>query len=203
VELLLIRHGEPVKIVEADGPVDPELAPRGQLQASRLGEYLGEEGLDALYASPMRRAQETALAVAAPTRLPVVTVEGLAEFDRFATSYIPIEEMRATKDERFLAMLEDDFSLYGIDMAEFRREVTATVEGIIGANPGRRVAAVCHGGVINAYVGHVLGMTRNSFFAPDYTSVNRVGASRSGVRSLLRLNEVGHLRGQDLLVSTL
>ena len=202
MELLLIRHAEPIKVVDASGPADPALGARGQRQAELLANYLGSEGLDAVCASPMRRAQETALTLAGPIGLPVVTVDGLAEFDRLSTTYIPIEEMRATKDERFLAMLNDDFSLYGIDMVEFKRQVAATVEAIIEENAGRRVAAVCHGGVINAYVGHILGVTRHSFFAPDYTSFNRVAASRSGVRSLLRLNEVGHLRGQQLLTST-
>ena len=99
-------------------------------------------------------------------------------------------------------MANDDYSAWGVDMGRFRAEVVDAVESIIAAHPGRRVAAVCHGGVINAYFGHILGIGRNSFFTPDYTSINRVAASRSGVRSVLRLNEVGHLRGHDLLVST-
>ena len=32
------------------------------------------------------------------------------------------------------------------------------------------------------------------FFFPDYTSVSRVRASRSGSRSLVSVNETGHLR---------
>jgi 2,3-bisphosphoglycerate-dependent phosphoglycerate mutase len=202
VELLLIRHAEPVRTVDAAGPADPPLGERGQRQAELLGPYLADEQVERLYTSPLRRALQTAELVAAATGLGIELDDGIAEFDRHDSTYVPIEEMRATRDPRFLAMLEDDFSLYGVDMDAFRSRAVAAVEGLVAAHPGGRVAAVCHGGVINAYVGHVLGLARHTFFLPDYTSINRVAASRGGVRSLLRLNEVAHLRGHDLLVST-
>ncbi|HEX6311326.1 MAG TPA: histidine phosphatase family protein, partial [Acidimicrobiia bacterium] len=43
MELLLIRHAEPVRIGPGeggDGPVDPELTPRGRTQAERLAAWL-------------------------------------------------------------------------------------------------------------------------------------------------------------------
>jgi probable phosphoglycerate mutase len=203
VELLLIRHAEPLRVVDADGPADPALSDRGRHQAALLGRYLRDEGIDQLYTSPMRRAVQTAELVVAATGTEASVDEGLAEFDRDDSTYLPIEEMRARRDPRFLAMLADDYSLYGVDMVAFRQRVVAAVEPLVVDHPGARIAAVCHGGVINAYLGHVLGLARHSFFAPDYTSINRVAASRHGVRSLLRLNEVAHLRGHDLLVSTL
>ncbi len=202
MELLLIRHAEPVKVVDATGPADPDLCDRGARQATLLAEFLSHEGIDAIYSSPMRRAIQTAAPLGEITSLTPTIVEGLAEFDRQATTYIPIEELRRTRDERFLAMLEDDYSSWGIDMGEFRSRVVEALEAIIDTHAGERVAAFCHGGVINAYIGHILGLSRSSFFAPDYTSVSRIAASRSGVRSVLRLNEVGHLRGHSLLEST-
>ncbi len=202
VELILVRHAEPVRVVDSDGPADPPLSHRGEHQAALLGDYIAGQGLTAIYSSPMRRALATAAAVSRRAGRQVTVNEGLAEFDRLATSYVTLEEMRETRDERFLAMLRDDFSHYGVDMEQFRRNVVATVEAIISSHPGERVAAVCHGGVINAYIGHILDISKNSFFVPDYTSVNRVAANRSGRRSLLRLNEVTHLHGHDLLVST-
>lgn len=198
----MIRHAEPVKVVGAAGPADPVLSLRGRRQAELLGEYLREEKLEAVYSSPMTRAGQTAAALTEACGIEMVVEDALAEFDRLADTYIPIEEMRESRDERWLAMANDDYSAWGIDMGRFRSDVVAAVESIVSAHPGGRVAAVCHGGVINAYLGHILGIGRNSFFTPDYTSINRVAASRSGVRSLVRLNEVGHLRGHDLLIST-
>ena len=203
MELLLIRHGEPRKVVDASGPADPDLNTRGLRQALLLADFLSSESIDAVYTSPMRRALQTAAPLAERLGLRAVVDDDLAEFDREASTYIPIEEMRANRDERFLAMLQDDYSMWGVDIEQFRSRVVAGVEAIISAHHGGRVAAVCHGGVINAYLTHILGLSRRTFFAPDYTSVSRVGASRSGVRSVIRLNEVGHLRGHCLLESTL
>ncbi len=202
MELILIRHAEPIKLIEVDGPADPPLSDRGQRQAELLAGFVTAQKIDAIFSSPQLRARQTAAAVADAVGLPVVVDDSLAEFDRTSPTYIPIEEMRATKDAKFMAMLDDDFGLYGIDMNEFKRQVVTGVEAIIEAHPSKRVLAFCHGGVINAYIGHILGVPRNMFFSPDYTSVNRVGASRSGTRSVLRLNEVTHLHGHALLTST-
>ena len=75
------------------------------------------------------------------------------------------------------------------------------LEALIDAHPGEKVAAVCHGGVINSYLTHVLHIEDpNGFFYPNYTSIHRVAAARSGERSVLSLNETCHLRGTGLPV---
>jgi 2,3-bisphosphoglycerate-dependent phosphoglycerate mutase len=54
---------------------------------------------------------------------------------------------------------------------------------------------VCHGGVINQYLAHVLQIeTQVGFFYPQYTSIHRVAASRTGKRSIVSINEAAHLR---------
>ena len=58
---------------------------------------------------------------------------------------------------------------------------------------GGRVAAVCHGGVINVYVAALLGLERHLWFEPGYTSISRVAAARTGERSVVTLNETAHL----------
>jgi probable phosphoglycerate mutase len=191
MDLLLIRHALPVRIEGGDGPADPELSDEGWRQAGALAAWLADEAIDAMVASPLQRAQETAEPLASLLELEVSTVEGLAEFDRNAPWYIPIEELKAADDPRWHAMLAGDWDL---DPVEFQRSVVEAVDGIIADNPGRTVAAVCHGGTINAYLAAVLGLDQLMFFVPDYTSVSRVRASRSGPRSLVTLNETAHLR---------
>jgi probable phosphoglycerate mutase len=83
---------------------------------------------------------------------------------------------------------------WDLDPDEFQRGVVEAVDAVIDANPGRTVAAVCHGGTINAYLSAMLGLDQLMFFFPEYTSVSRVRASRDGARSLLSVNETGHLR---------
>jgi broad specificity phosphatase PhoE len=194
MDLLLIRHAEPVRVVDADGPADPHLHERGRHQADRLAAWFADEPLDAVWSSPMRRARETAAPLAGAQGLPILIDEELAEFDAEATSYIPMEELKAARDERFLAMVEGRLEDFSVDPEQFKLGVVAAIERVVDANPGRKVAVVCHGGVINAYVGHILEIPRPLWFEPAYTGVNRVAASRAGVRSVVSLNDVGHLR---------
>jgi probable phosphoglycerate mutase len=199
VDLVLIRHAEPVKIVEADGPADPPLHERGQRQAQFLASWLAAERLDAVVSSPMRRARETAAPLAAAHGLEVVVDTELAEFDREATDYVPYEEMKATRDPRYVAMAADRLADLAVDPVTFQAGVVAAIDRVIEANPSRTVAVVCHGGVINAYTAHVAGTDRLLWFETAYTSMSRVAASRAGHRSVVTLNETPHLRGTGLL----
>jgi probable phosphoglycerate mutase len=198
MDLLLIRHAEPVRIEGADGPADPCLHQRGRAQATRLAGWLAAEPspIDELWSSPLLRALETADPVAGVCRLEVNIGQRLAEWDRHANEYIPIEELRAAKDERWYALVSGQAFVESVDSPEnFRAEVVACVEEIVAANAGRRVAVICHGGVINMYVSWVLGLPSENFFLPEYTSVSRIAAARSGERSIVSINETGHLRG--------
>jgi probable phosphoglycerate mutase len=188
MELLFIRHALPLRIDEGHGagPADPALAPRGIEQAAALAEWLATEEVDAVWASPMRRALETAAPVADRLGLAVTVDEGLAEYDRESLSYIPIEELKAANDPRWHQVPERPEHFVGV--------VVEAVERIVAAHPSQRVAVVCHGGVVNAYAGHVLGIDEPLFFLPAYTSISRVLASGSGPRSIGSLNETAHVR---------
>jgi probable phosphoglycerate mutase len=191
MDLLLIRHALPVRIDDGEGPADPELSDEGWRQAGALAAWLADDGIDVMVASPLRRAQETAAPLASLLELDVAVIDGLAEFDRDAPWYIPIEELKAADDPRWHAMVKGEWDL---DPDRFQRDVVEAVDGIIDDHPGQTVAAVCHGGTINAYLSALLGLDQLMFFFPEYTSVSRVRASRSGSRSLVSVNETGHLR---------
>jgi broad specificity phosphatase PhoE len=72
--------------------------------------------------------------------------------------------------------------------------VVGALEEIVAAHPGQRVVVFCHGGVVNVWTAHVLGMAPRLFFEPRYTSVHRYMCARSGQRNVLSLNETAHLR---------
>lgn len=196
MELLLIRHGEPVRIESDEGIADPPLTERGADQALRLAKWLGEERIDHIAVSPLRRARQTAVPLADQFGLTPEVVDGLAEFDAEASSYIPMEELRAARDPRFHAMVEGRWEELGsmVEPEVFRAGAVATIDGIATAHPGRRVAVVCHGAVINVYLADVIGADRLLWFEPGYTSISRVAVSRTGIRSVLSVNETAHLR---------
>ena len=89
MELLFIRHALPQRVEGFDGPADPELSEAGQHQARHLAEYLGFERIHAVIASPLRRAVQTAEPVAERQSIEVTIADGIAEYDREASEYIP------------------------------------------------------------------------------------------------------------------
>lgn len=199
MELLFIRHAIPIRRELVEGVADPELSTAGLEQARRLAKYLASEKLDAIYASPLRRAQETAAPVASLHGMGVTTIDGVAEYDRTSSEYVPVEELKATNDPRWHEIRDGVWTSDEETEEEFVRRVVRTAEEIIDRHAGHRVAVVCHGGVINAYLSHVLGLgNKRGFFYPNYTSIHRVAAARSGERSIVTVNETPHLRGTGL-----
>ena len=199
MELLLIRHALPVRRELDEGPADPELSPEGHAQSEHLAQYLASEPLDAVYSSPMRRALQTAEPLAAAQGVPIDERAGVAEWDRNSPEYVPVEELKAANDPRWQAMLDGEWESDESE-EEFRDRTIGTIEELIGAHPGDRIAIVCHGGVINTYLSHVIGLRHEAlgFFYPNYTSIHRVAASSQGHRSIVTINETSHLRGTGL-----
>ena len=182
-----------------DGPADPGLSEHGIAQAERLARYLAPESLTAIYSSPLRRAVETAAPVSASSSLTTRIIDGVAEWDRNAAEYVPVEELKARDDPRWRSLLNGEWE--GEESVDdFHQRVRDTLEALIGAHRGETIAVVCHGGVINSYVGHILGLdgSRPTFFYPNYTSIHRIAAATSGERSIVTLNETAHLRGSGL-----
>jgi broad specificity phosphatase PhoE len=196
MELLLVRHALPARIERDDGtPADPHLAGLGHLQVAALAEFLAGESdpAAAVYASPMRRALETARPVAERLGVELHIDDDLAEFDREASAYVPIEELRASGHPAWRAMVDGSY-WDSVDLPGFQAKVTAAAERIIEQRAGTTVAVVTHGGVINMYVAGLLGLTPAVFFDPGYASISRARASRGGRRGLVSLNETAHLR---------
>jgi 2,3-bisphosphoglycerate-dependent phosphoglycerate mutase len=198
MDLLWVRHGEPERIAAGTGvPADPALTTRGRDQAERLAEWLASEPIDVILSSPQRRARQTAEPIARVHGLEVQVTNGLMEYDSQSDSYIPMEELKATDDPQLRAMYDGRWEEFGAEPADlFRTRVATSMDEIVAAHPGRRVVAVCHGGVINVAFAIALGLDRHLWFEPHYTSLSRMVASRTGVRSVASINERGHLEGR-------
>ncbi|QAY62284.1 histidine phosphatase family protein [Xylanimonas allomyrinae] len=195
MELLLIRHARPARATRHELG-DPGLTDEGRRQAGRLAEFLAAPGtprVDALYSSPMRRAGETAAALAAATGLPLHVDDDLAEFDTGASHYVPSEERTDDPRTRWDELRAGRWDGEEIDLDAFRRRVVTCLEQVVDRHASEVVGVVCHFGVINAYVADVLGLPSPFFFEPHYTSVTRVMADRSGRRTLRSANETAHL----------
>lgn len=191
-DLLLIRHGLPVPHVE-----NPGLSEEGQAQARRLGGWLKREEVDVLVTSPMRRARETAALIGEEMGRTVdAVVDDLREWDTDLPpqAYVPVEEMGPT-DPRAVAIAEgryDDF-VPALDRAAFRARTSRCLTEVLTRWEGRRIAAVCHGGLLNAMVGDVLGIPALFWLNPGYTSVSRLRRMPAGRVVVVSVNETAHL----------
>ncbi len=193
MELILVRHGLPQRIERESGAADPELSEIGRKQASEVGTWLAaNEQIDAVYASPMNRARQTAEPFAELTKQKIQLVDEVAEFDRKSRNYVPMEQL---KKENYAAWQRMAAGSYGkhVDMSEFRNTVVTGLESVIAQNKGKRAIVFCHGGVINVWATHCLGMEPRLFADIRYCSISRSMCASTGQRNVLSLNETQHL----------
>ena len=195
MELILIRHGLPEKVIRSDGAAaDPNLSEQGHRQAAQVADYLKDEQIHRLYSSPMRRAVQTAEPISKTLDLLIEQRDGVAEYDQDANEYIPVEQLKKENYEAWLRLMQGD--MVGVDFEAFTKRVVETLETIIQENRGKTVAVTCHGGVVNIWAAHVLGMPLKMFFNPYYTSVSRFRAASTGEKSIVTLNERFHVRDE-------
>lgn len=212
-EVFLIRHADalpgPDEVIEGGYDVQ-SLSELGRKQAEALGERLRGAGLAAVYSSPIGRARETAGYVARAAGVEVLIEDDLREV---GLGHIGPEAREAlTTDEITIALrkrLHEIAVIIGTTgrwsaiagsepSAALRARVTGVVDRIATRHPGRRVAAVSHGGAINAFFAAILGLELDYFFPAVNTSISiaRVKAPRHVV---LALNDINHLRELALL----
>ena len=84
VQIIIARHGESDANVEqiiSNRNLPHNLTEQGRMQAHKLSETLISKNIAAIYASPIRRAQQTARIVAEKRHLPINAADALCEFD--------------------------------------------------------------------------------------------------------------------------
>jgi probable phosphoglycerate mutase len=213
-ELYLIRHGESVANVE---PIiggmrgDAGLTARGREQAALLERRLATVGprVDALYASTLPRARETAGYVARALGLAPIFDDEWQELRPGEADGLSVDEWRRRFPRR--AGLADDpfapFAPGGESWATFLVRVGAALTRLVERHPGQAVAVVSHGGVLEASFFHAAGLgptaVRQLRFDPRNTSIThwRCWPSNepAGPRwTLVTFNDAAHLQAAGL-----
>ncbi len=183
--LVLVRHGEAEQVDTGDR-YDPQLSTTGRSQvqavATRLADWPGA-GEAALFTSPLRRAAQTAQAIADSLGLTPETEPELAEVGKKAAP----SAIRLPDTNAGLARFEWDSS-----NKTFQSTAIAGITDILDRSSSGMVIAVTHGGVINAYTSYLLGLNCEFFFLPESTSLT-IARILNGRVALDRLNDTGHL----------
>ena len=195
MEIVLVRHGLPMRVETKDGAAaNPSLSRIGLAQADQASDWLVAIDIDAIYSSPLQRARETAAPFAKRSGLKIGIEDDVSEFDRDSSTYIPMEELKAQNYEAWKAFVDGGYG-DDVDVLSFQATVVRGIESIIDRHPGERVAVFCHGGVVNMWASHVLETPPRLFIDVGYASVSRFLCASTGERSLVSLNETQHLTG--------
>ena len=179
--LWLIRHAE----VEAryqktfGGRIDMNLSPRGHAQAKVLAGYLHGKTFDAVYASPMKRVQQTlapALKNGAPAQ---IILPGLREVDFghwTGYNWFQVQKKFGVHPYDWLDEIERGAVPHGETGVEFRARVEPCLFEIIRRQPGGTSAVFCHGGVIRMMLAILLDLplAKTNSFEIEYASVTQV-----------------------------
>ncbi len=192
--LYLLRHGE----VEASyqrvfgGRVDMELSPHGHAQAATLAKFLERVAFDAIYASPMKRAQQTLAPLAGQYLKKPVILPDLREMDFgvwTGLKWSEVLERYGVNAHQWLEQLDKN----AVPEAENTKQVSARVEPclqrILTECPGKTVGIVCHGGIVRTLLSLLLDLpiTKTAVFEIDYASLTVVD-HRPGKVDLQLLN---------------
>jgi len=133
----------------------------------------------AIYCSTLTRARETIAPYLEATGRTASYLDDLAEWHAGDWELKEFEELLTEHPEMPARVLFQDPVFVLAPNSEpvdaFRRRVIGAVEGTLASHPEGDIWVVCHGGVINAYIGHLLGVEdQEMFFLPPNTSINTV-----------------------------
>lgn len=163
-ELLLVRHGQTDSNLQRrwqgwDGvPLNRQGEREAALIARRLAQT--EEAIAALYASPLRRAWQTAERIAETLNLGPVPHDGLKEMHFGRISGITLEEFQERYPDLHKSWgdkLDLSFTFPGGEQrAQFFRRVGEAMDEIVERHPDEKVVVVAHGGSLRACLVHYL-----------------------------------------------
>jgi broad specificity phosphatase PhoE len=198
LHLILVRHGETEWNVQRryQGQSDVPLSALGLRQAGLAAGRLTGQKIDAIYASDLKRALETARIIAEKNNLKVLPEPRLRELKFGVLEGLTFDEAQAKYPEMIDAWLEDyNRPPQG---AETIDSLTARLDSMLNdlkqKHDGEIVLLVAHGGSLSELLRLVLGLSPQGRW---YFDMENAGLSEvwvyDGHVSLKRLNDTCHL----------
>jgi len=201
--ILAVRHGETPwnRDTRIQGHTDIDLNARGRWQARRLAQALRDEPIACVYSSDLRRARDTARAVADARGLTLHAHTGLRErgFGRFEGHTWDELELRFPTETLAWRKRMPDFAPPGGEtLLQLRERVVATVHELAARHPGEQLLLVAHGGVLDILY---RAATRLELQAPrswqlPNAAINRLLWSPEGL-NLIGWGDVRHLQADE------
>jgi len=225
VRLILLRHAEPDWYPAGGLSVDNAgLTARGRAQAEAAARVLSDQRIDAIYVSPLQRAQETAEPVAKAIGVAPMTLDALAEIgiqlprmSQPEVDHYFMEAMRRPLDRHWEGWPS------GESFHDFHARVTRGMSELLARHamcPERKgeftvwqlpqhqltLLVVAHGGTNAVLLTHLLDVAPVPWewmrFESELAAYSVVQArplgQHGGVWSLTKFNEVAHLQAAGL-----
>ena len=191
--LILVRHGRTTANASGllQGRVDHVLDPVGQLQAAAIASAVGK--VDRIVSSPLRRALETATALAEQLGLPVEVDDRWIELDYGEWDELPVG---GVSPETWASWrMDDDFCPPGGEsLAGLQSRVAGACAALARDSAGEDVAVFTHVSPIKAAIAWALGVGPSVSWRMyvEQASISRIRLG-GPVPSLVSFNEVTHL----------
>lgn len=201
--IILVRHGQTAWNAEmrVQGCLphsDQPLNAHGSQQAELIAQALASEPLAAIYASPLRRARQTAGPIAARHDLPVLIEDDLRELMQGSWEGRTFAEIRSAEADRLREWLTQPATFCledGESLSQLQERAWTVIERIVAAHPDSTVVVVTHFLTIMTVLCRALAMDLTGFTRlrhdPAARSVLEFGGER-GTR-LASLNDTHHL----------
>ena len=159
--ILLVRHGQ----TPTTGKILPgraaglHLADAGVQQAHRVAERIAElPRIDAIYASPLERARETAAPIAKALKQRVKIDKGLLECDFGDWTGAELGKLLKKPEWSTVQKAPSTFRFpNGESFTEMQTRMVTALDRIRAAHPGGTVVCVSHADPIKAAVAHAMG----------------------------------------------
>ena len=201
MRLLVIRHGESeADILDVhEGRADFNLTETGHCQAQAMAEYIQSRyHVDKLYASPLKRAFQTATHLSEQIHVPITIDEHLMEFNNGLIAGLSREE--ADEKYPYIPNLPLHASVYEQEsQLEFRHRAEYILSKILSENgPDSTIAVVSHGGMINQLYHAFLKLpiTSGTVFCTGDTGIHD-WLIQGTDRYILKLNDTSHINNKN------
>jgi broad specificity phosphatase PhoE len=161
------------------GQIDMNLSPRGHEQAKILANFLHHKKFDAIYASPMKRVQQTIapfLNNSAPAQTILPALREVDFGDWTGLNWEQVCERFNLHTTEWLDHIERGLAPNGESGPQFRARVEPCLREIIKNHPGQTVGIFCHGGVVRMILSILLGLPlpKTNSFEIEYASITQV-----------------------------
>ena len=159
--VLLVRHG----LTPTTGQLLPgravglHLSEEGKAQAQRAAERIAQlTKVDAIYASPLERARETAAPIASTRKLRVQVDKGLLECDFGDWTGAELKKLMKLPEWNTVQRAPSTFTFPGGEsFTAIQNRIVGTLDRLRAAHPGGVIVCVSHADPIKAAVAHALG----------------------------------------------